>query len=198
MKTNLIYLLAAGLALAAPLVLARPTQAAPPVSPTSGDWRKAVAERVPLYGHRNWIVIVDSAYPAQSRSGIETIVADADQAEGVKAVLQALAGSKHVRPIIYTDAELAYVDEHDAPGVDAYRKQLAQVLAGRPANSLLHEQIIHKLDEAGQTFRILIVKTNMAIPYTSVFLQLDCKYWSADVEQRLRARMPAPAPEAKP
>jgi len=190
MQTHWILTLTAGLALAAQFCAIPAAKAAPE------DWRKAVAERVPLYGHRNWIAIVDSAYPAQSRAGIETIVADADQTEVVKAVLQALAGSKHVRPLIYTDAELAYVDEQDAPGVGAYRKHLAQVLAGRPANSLLHEQVIHKLDDAGQTFRILIVKTNMAIPYTSVFLQLDCKYWSADAEQRLRARMPAPAPEA--
>jgi hypothetical protein len=29
----------------------------------------------------------------------------------------------------------------------------------------------------------------MAIPYTSVFIRLDCKYWSADAEKRLRAKM---------
>ena len=160
------------------------------------DWRKAVADRIPLYGHRNWIAVVDSAYPAQSCDGIETIVAEADQAEVVEAVLQALSGSRHVRPIVHTDAELAFVDEHDAPGVTAYRVQLAAALGDHAAISLIHEQIIHKLDEAGQTFRILIIKTNMTIPYTSVFLQLDCKYWSADAEQRLRARMPTP--EAEP
>ena len=165
-------------------------------SPAPEDWRTAVAERIPLYGHRNWIAVVDSAYPAQSRSGIETVVADADQAEVVKAVLQALAASRHVRPIVYTDAELAFVDERDAPGVTAYRAQLAAALGDHPATSLIHEQIIHRLDEAGQTFRVLIMKTNMTIPYTSVFLQLDCKYWSAEAEQRLRARMLAPA--AKP
>lgn len=192
MKTLLIPILAASLAAISALAVTAPAQAAPSASE---DWRKAVAERIPLYGHRNWIAIVDSAYPAQSRSGIETIVADADQTEVVKAVLHTLAGSKHVRPIIYTDAELAYVDEQDAPGVGAYRKQLAQALGTYPATSLLHEGIIHKLDEAGQTFRILIIKTNMTIPYTSVFLQLDCKYWSADAEQRLRARMPVPPPD---
>jgi hypothetical protein len=29
----------------------------------------------------------------------------------------------------------------------------------------------------------------MTIPYSSVFIRLDCKYWSADAEKRLRARM---------
>jgi L-fucose mutarotase/ribose pyranase (RbsD/FucU family) len=153
------------------------------------SWQQAVAERIPLYGHRNWIVIADSAYPAQSSPGIETVVSNADQMEVVQAVLKALAGSKHVRPILYTDAELKYVSENDAPGITAYREQLSRVLGSRPASVLPHEQIIAKLDEAGKTFRVLIIKTNLTLPYTSVFLQLDCGYWSADAERRLREAM---------
>jgi hypothetical protein len=49
--------------------------------------------------------------------------------------------------------------------------------------------LIDRLNELGKSFHVLILKTNMAIPYTSVFLQLDCKYWSSDSEARLRARM---------
>src|SRR4051812_10598667 len=63
------------------------------------SWQKMVAERIPLYGHRNWIVIADSAYPAQSGAGIETVVSNADHLEVVQAVLKALGQSKHVRPI---------------------------------------------------------------------------------------------------
>jgi hypothetical protein len=43
------------------------------------------------------------------------------------------------------------------------------------------------LDRAAGLFRVLIVKTNMTIPYTSVFLELDCAYWNADAEKRLRS-----------
>jgi len=153
------------------------------------SWQQAVAERNPLYGHRNWIVIADSAYPAQSSPGIETVVSNADQMEVVQAVLKDLGGSKHVRPILYTDAELKYVSENDAPGITAYREQLSRVLGARPVSVLPHEQIIAKLDEAGKTFRVLIIKTNLTLPYTSVFLQLDCGYWSADAERRLRESM---------
>ncbi len=190
MKNALILFLALGAALAVQAGGVRAAQAAP------NDWRKTVAERLPLYGHRNWIAIVDSAYPSQISPGVETILADADQTDVLKAVLQDLAGAKHVRPIIFTDAELPYIDEQDAPGVTAYRADLKQILGDRPVNSLLHEQIIAKLDQAGQTFHVLIIKTNMTIPYTSVFLQLNCKYWSDDAEQRLRAKMPAEAPAA--
>ncbi len=75
------------------------------------EWRRVVAERLPLYGHRNWIVIADSAYPAQTSPGVETIVADADQAEVLQHVLARLTNSKHVRPIVYTDLELSYLTE---------------------------------------------------------------------------------------
>jgi hypothetical protein len=158
-------------------------------SPASPAWQKALAERVPLYGHRNWIVIADSAYPAQSGAGIETMVSDADHLEVVQAALKAVGQSKHVRPIVYTDAELPYVSEKDAPGITAYRQRLARALGNRQLSVLPHEQIISRLDEAGKLFRVLIIKTDLAIPYTSVFLQLDCGYWSADAERRLREAM---------
>ena len=57
------------------------------------------------------------------------------------------------------------------------------------ATRLPHEQIIHKLDQAAEMFRVLILKTDGTIPYTSVFFELDCGYWNADAEQRLRQAM---------
>lgn len=153
------------------------------------SWRQIVANRVPLYGHRNWIVVADSAYPAQTSPGVETIVADADQIEVVGAVLAALRHDRHVRPILYTDAEMRYVSEKDAPGITAYRTRLARLLAGRAVSVIPHEQVISKLDEAGKTFKVLIIKTNLTVPYTSVFMWLNCGYWSDAAEKRLRAAM---------
>ena len=51
------------------------------------------------------------------------------------------------------------------------------------------DEIIAELDRAGQKFHILLLKTNLTIPYTSVFLQLECGYWNADSEKRLRAAL---------
>jgi len=52
-----------------------------------------------------------------------------------------------------------------------------------------NEEIISKLDEAGKTFHILVLKTTLTIPYTSVFIRLECGYWGADAEKRLREAM---------
>ena len=43
-----------------------------------------------------------------------------------------------------------------------------------------------KLDEAGKTFKVLLIKTPLTKPYTSVFFQLECGYWNADSEAELR------------
>ena len=48
---------------------------------------------------------------------------------------------------------------------------------------------IANLAKASQNFQVLIIKTTMTIPYTTVFLQLDCAYWSADAERKLRSQM---------
>jgi hypothetical protein len=89
--------------------------------------------------------------------------------------------------VVYTDQELKFVDEQDAPGISSYRAWLTQLLGN--VSVLPHEEIISKLDRAGQTFRVLVVKSNMTMPYTSVFFELDCAYWNADAEKRLRTAM---------
>jgi|SRR5579862_1992832 len=153
------------------------------------DWRARLQQELPLLGHRNWIAVVDSAYPLQTSSGIETINTDSDHLEVVKTVLDQLAKAKNVRPFIFTDAELKAVPEADAAGVIAYRESLARLVGKTDVQSLPHEEIISKLDEAGKTFHILVLKTNLTIPYTSVFIRLECAYWKPDAENRLRKAM---------
>lgn len=153
------------------------------------DWKQLLRDRLPLFGHRNWIVIADSAYPAQSRDGIETIVSDANQLDVLKEVLADISASKHVRAVPYLDRELNFVSDSEAQGIDGYRQQLFALLPRENTQFLLHADIINKLDQVSQIFRVLIIKTTMTIPYTSVFLQLDCAYWSNEAEQELRTRM---------
>ncbi len=158
-------------------------------SSATNGWENQLRDLLPLFGHRNWIVVADSAYPAQSKPGIETVVAHAEQIDAVRVVLEAIASCRHVRANVYADKELAFVAENDAHGVTAYRQQLDALLHGRSMQSIPHEQIIAKLDQSAQVFRILIVKTDMTIPYTSVFFELDCGYWNAQAEQGLRQAM---------
>lgn len=152
----------------------------------SESWESRFSRLLPLFGHRNWIVVADAAYPAQSNPGIETLFTGGDHAEVLGKVLAAIAASSHVRANIYLDAELPLVTEEDVPGVSTIRAEITSHLARKNTRSLAHEQIIGKLDEAGKLFRILILKSTLTIPYTSVFLELDCGYWNENAEKRLR------------
>ena len=161
--------------------------AAPPT--TSSYWQSKVTESLPLLGHRNWILIVDSAYPLQSSPGVETIETNASHLDVLRYVLGAINTSIHVRPLIYMDSELPFVPDGDAPGASDYRTQIAQVLSNYKIESIPHEKVISQIDETSKQFHVLVLKTSMTIPYSSVFIRLDCKYWSADAEKRMRARM---------
>ena len=153
------------------------------------DWERRLASLLPQFGHRNWIVVADAAYPAQSSVGIETIVAGANQLAVLRKVLEAIAASNHVRANVYLDYELHFIPERDAPGVENYKKDLQALLGHSTLFQLPHDQIIQKLDQSAHVFKILILKTEMTIPYTSVFFELDCGYWNAESEERLREAM---------
>ena len=168
-----------------------------PIITRPDAWKLVLNERLPVYGHRNWIVVADSAYPEQSADAIETIVSHADHLVVLDEVLKAVSSAKHVTPVIYNDQELKYLTDQDAPGISSYRTHLATMLHGRTVNVLPHDQLISKLDAVSRSFQVLIIKTNLTLPYTSVFLQLDCAYWPVDAEKRLRAAMAADKPVDK-
>ena len=185
------FLLVFVLLFAAPLLV--PAQAQAPAA--KAPWQTKLDQDLPQLGHRNWILIVDSAYPLQSSPGVETMVTGADQLEVVKYVLGAIGSSIHVRPDIFMDAELPYVQEEDAPGTSAYRDAIAKLLDNQTVASEPHEKLIADIDDAGRMVHVLVLKTRLAVPYSSVFIRLNCKYWANDAEERLRAKMgPLPAP----
>ena len=170
------------------LLLASTAVFADAVSRPAG-WKNFLREQLPILGHRNWIVVADSAYPAQNSAGIITIETSAPQLEVVQEVLRQLGTAKHVTPIIYVDAELKHLTDRLAPGADHYKKDLYRAFKGRSVQGVLHTDLIAKLDEAGKTFKVVILKTNMTLPYTSVFFNLDCKYWGPEKEKALREDM---------
>jgi L-fucose mutarotase/ribose pyranase (RbsD/FucU family) len=162
------------------------------VAGEANTWREQLQQRLPAYGHRNWICIVDAAYPAQTSPGVETLVTGADQLTVVREVLAALAKAPHVKPVAVVDAELPAVAEADAPGIGVYRTDLERLLTGTGVERTPHEAIIRDLDRAGSLVHVLVLKTNLTLPYTSVFLRLECGYWSPEAETRLRSAIAKP------
>jgi L-fucose mutarotase/ribose pyranase (RbsD/FucU family) len=153
------------------------------------DWKLEVENTLKLFGHRNWIVIADGAYPQQSNRGIKTIAIDANPLEAVDFVNQLIEKAKHVDANIFLDREMAFIPEKEAKGIETYRNKLHKVLEGKRVKTRLHEDIIQELDASAKLFNVLIIKTDLAIPYTSVFFQLECGYWNAEAEKSLRTNL---------
>jgi len=158
-------------------------------SQSNADWRTEFRKELELFGHRNWILIVDAAYPLQSKPAIKTIYTGEDQLNVVREVLNAVDDAPHVFPEVFLDREIDYVPEKDAKGIKQYKSKLWEMLNGRTVIKDLHEDLIKKIDEAAKTFNVLVLKTNLTIPYTSVFLRLNCGYWSPEQEAGMRQKM---------
>jgi L-fucose mutarotase/ribose pyranase (RbsD/FucU family) len=155
----------------------------------TANWKTDLQAKLKLYGHRNWIVIADGAYPQQSNPAIETVTIDASQLDAVKYVSELVAKATHVDANIFVDKEMTFVAEENARGITAYRNNLNEILKDKPVKTMLHEDIIRELDASAKLFNVLIIKTDLAIPYTSVFFQLECGYWNGDSENELRGAM---------
>lgn len=148
-----------------------------------------IEQLLKLYGHRNWIVVADAAYPMQSRPGIETILWKGDYMDAVKKVKAMIETSDHVNANIFMDMELNFLEEKDVSGISSLKKAVNNEIQKDQVSYKLHEQIIQELDSAANLFNVLVIKTEMTFPYTSVFFQLDCDYWDEKKEADLRSRM---------
>lgn len=153
------------------------------------NWRAELAINLPVLGHRNFIVIADSAYPMQSNPGIKTIYTGEQQIVVVKEVIAAIENATHVNGTIYVDKELSYVPERNARSIVDYRKALDKVLTGKDIQRLPHMEIIKKSDASSDLFNVLILKTDLTLPYTSVFIELGAGYWNGKAEAELREAM---------
>jgi hypothetical protein len=158
-------------------------------TPLKADWKDILQNDLHLLGHRNWILVVDKAFPEQSSAGMKYMYVEQDLLPTLEYVLQALDGSSHVKPIIYQDKELSFITEEQVQGIGQFRSDAAKLLDGRGVQTLLHDEVFGMLDESSSLFRVLVIKTNCTLPYTSVFLQLDCSYWDPENEKVLRENM---------
>lgn len=157
----------------------------------TGDdaWRMAVDRQAAQLGYRNWIVVAEASFPAHNRPGIRQVTAPVEVPEAVDYVLQVLERTETVRPHVYLTRELRSVENDFAPGIDELRGRLREALHGHEATELDQESLLTLIEDANRRFDVLVIRTQTAMPYSSVFLELRPGYWDADSEQRLRERI---------
>ncbi|RXE61918.1 RbsD/FucU domain-containing protein [Paramuribaculum intestinale] len=153
------------------------------------DWKEQLHTMMPLLGHRNWIVVTDMAYPLQTNPGVLTLDATADDFPTVLRTIRGeLDSASHVVAHVYRDSEQLRLDERLCPGITSYRAGVDEVIGGYGAvKDLGHEDLILRLDEVSRLYRVVVIKSGLTIPYTSLFFELDCRYWDADREAAIRS-----------
>jgi len=153
------------------------------------DWKTEFQSLLPLLGHRNWILVVDKAFPLQTSPGLTIIDTGEKLVPALKYVLDQIDGSTHVQPVVYHDAEMNFLTPELVPGKEEYLAALNQVLGNAVPVPILHDSVFVKIDAASKLFSVVVLKTEETIPYSSVFIELGCKYWNADQEKELRKLM---------
>jgi len=152
-------------------------------------WRGAVDHQAAQLGYRNWIVIAEASFPAQSRPGVHQVTAPVGIPEALDYVLHALEQTEDVHPQIYVTRELRAVENDYAPGIDELRKRLKSSLHGHQTTELDQQSLLTLMEDANRSFDVLVIRTQSALPYSSVFLELQPGYWDAESEARLRERI---------
>jgi L-fucose mutarotase/ribose pyranase (RbsD/FucU family) len=148
-----------------------------------------VDRQVAQLGYRNWIIIAEASFPAHNHPGFRQVSADVEVPEAVDYVLTTLEQTEHVRPGVYLPREQRSVENDFAPGIEELRKKIRASLHGHETTELEQQSLITLLEDAGKSFDVLVIRTQTALPYSSVFLELKPGYWDADSESRLREQM---------
>lgn len=152
-------------------------------------WKEELAQLLPLLGHRNWIAVVDKAFPLQCSEGIITRYVDESIEVVFSAVLDMINKSDHIKPVVYTDLELGSMDDFLSQGVEALKQHYSSILNGIKPEVIPHDEIFEKFEQAAKFFRLYVIKTNCLIPYSSIFINLDCGYWNPQCETILRNKL---------
>ncbi|MEN9992171.1 MAG: hypothetical protein RLZZ224_1873 [Verrucomicrobiota bacterium] len=153
------------------------------------SWHREVKRQVRELGFRNWIVIAESSFPAYSRPRASQVAAEAESPEVLSYVLQVIAETQHVRPNVFLTRELRSMSNDTAPGIDEWKRKTQQALLGMETTSLEQESLMSLVADANRSFEVLVVRTSSALPYSSIFIELQPGYWDAEAEQQLRARI---------
>lgn len=158
-------------------------------SKPNSPWAGLLDAELQAMGYRNWIVVGEAAFPVHSRRGVRTLVMDGEIPEVLDGVLQSLDRAQKVIPRIYVSRELEHVPNDLAPGIDVYRKEVEKALHGYPARRMEYRSLSLLLEDSNKTFSVLVLKTKTALPYSSVFIELDSAYWDGDSEREIRKNM---------
>lgn len=157
--------------------------------PDANRWQAAVERQAGQLGYRNWIVIAEASFPAHNRLGIRQVNSSVSIPETLDYVLNVLEQTENLRPKVYVPRELRSVENDFAPGIDELRKAIKSSTRGHELTELDQQSLLTLVEDANRSFDVLVIRTPTALPYSSIFIELQPGYWDAVSENRLRERI---------
>lgn len=160
--------------------------------------RASIAPQLQQLGARNWVVIADPTYPIPAGAGVLTMAVPSSSEDTFREVLDLLELQASLTPRIWVCNEMEAVTESLAPGIKEYRTEVNSLLSGRFCYRLDEKIISMQLADAAQKYRVLYLKTNTQLPYSSIAIELDSGYWNPDAEAEIRQRLEQLTPPTTP
>ncbi len=149
-------------------------------------WTQQLDSEIAELGAYNWILVTESAYPAPGRPEAHTVISPYQLPQTLDSVLQTIESSGHIRPRIYLTREVDELSETYAPGIENHRAKLSKYLNERTTQSLSARSLESLLRSSKNGNRVLVVKSQTSLPYTSIYIELESGYWDGESETALR------------
>lgn len=159
-----------------------------PLPEAEQSWRDQFEANLERMGKHNWIVIAEAAYTSRYATGTRTVATGKSLPSVLDSVLSEISDSKHVSATAWISSELERIPDRDAPGITQFHKDIRRLLNTSKVEIKVvpEKEIVKKVEADAGTCNVLFLKSSSPLPYSSVYLQLDCRYWDEAREKRLR------------
>lgn len=67
------------------------------------NWKNEFEHYLPFLGHRNWVLVVDKAFPMQSSPAMKILNSNEQLTDVLPYVLGQISALPHVRPVVYVE-----------------------------------------------------------------------------------------------
>lgn len=85
----------------------------------------------------------------------------------------------------YQDEELKALTDDLCPGIQDYRSTVQKFVPESEVSYVRHDKLLSRINSVSNSYNVLVIKTKLVLPYTSLFIELDCKYWNKDSQEKL-------------
>jgi hypothetical protein len=184
MKPHVVLLVRLGVLFSVASILGCAT----PIPESEMSWKEQFNAHLGRMGKNNWIVVSDAAYTSRHVEGTQMLATHKSLTSVLGLVLDKISDSDHVYATAWISSELEHIPDRDALGITQTHKEIRRLLnAAKVETKVLPEsEILKKLEGDAATCNVLILKSITPLPYSSIWLQLDCRYWDEAREKRLR------------